>query len=182
MKSQGLILCCCTLLLLLITLVSTGAGASTGSCSLTTCPTDGSAYQCPTDGSTCQVTIQRNGSSVTLMANGTAYTVFCAKPGTPFEWRVVDATSTSFADIRFDPNTYPFPKSSILADSVNAASASISSTPGATCYQFAVADCPAVSGAGSCGYADPKVVMHPPALRHRRHGEDEDKDDKKPKQ
>lgn len=184
MKSRSLILCCCTVLLLL-NAVSPLAFANTGTCGSTpqtSCPSG--YYQCATDGSTCQVSVQRNGAGgVNLVVNGTTYTGVCAKPGTPFEWLVRDPNATSFADIRFDTTNYPFPQSSILADSNNAASTTLGVSLNYSCYSFAIADCPAAAG-GSCGYSDPRVVIYPPTLRMLRlHRDmDHDKDDMKDKE
>jgi len=165
MKRERLTLYHFTLLLLTIVGSSWAFADTPGTC------TNGNGdctYQCPTDGSTCQITVQRTASgSVILLMNGTATTIFCAKPGTPVQWTVADATS--FVDIRFASGSAPFPQSSVFADSSNQAKATISSSA-TGCYTFSVADCPLGSG-GTCGYTDPKVVIHPPTLVRHHHKE-----------
>jgi len=155
----------CFTLLLLTTVGSVWAFADTpGTC---TNKHGDCTYQCPTDGSKCQITVQRTTSgSVTLVASdGTPATIFCARPGTPIQWILADATS--FADIQFASGSSPFPRSSVFADSSNQANTTIGSWA-TGCYTFSIADCPLSSG-GTCGYSDPKVVIHPPTLVRRRH-------------
>lgn len=152
----------CTWLLLLIGLVATCAVADTPG----TCPN--TAADCtqtcnPQPGHDCVILVQRSGASVTLTLNGSPTTIFCAAEDTPIQWVVNDPNSTSFIDIRFGQNAYPFPQSSLQADSINSVAAPAG---GAGCYQFAITDCP-VAG-GPCGVVDPKVVITPPGfLRHK---------------
>lgn len=178
MTREHSILCCCALLLVLTTLVSPIAYAGTGVCMNTHADC---TYQCPTDGSTCYLYLQRvsdghGGWTVTMTAGGSPVTILCAKPGTPFEWRLIDADATSFADIRFDQVNYPFQESSIQADSVNKADTTLNTSLSHSCYQFAITDCQWSAG-GACGYADPKVVMNPPGGGFPKgHHHDHDKD------
>lgn len=161
---------CCFAALLCITLASHGAFAGTpGTCSN---PSSDCTYQCPTDGSTCRITLMRtsDGNVNMMMGNpATAVTIFCAKLGTPIQWVAGDATS--FVDVRFASGSTPFSQSSIMTDSVNQPSGVSTSVINASspCYSFAIASCPLAPG-GSCGYADPRVVMNPPnLLRHHHH-------------
>jgi len=156
MRIRSLVVGCCTALLL--TLLSVKAQAGTpGTCSNTN--TD-CTYNCPTDGSTCQITLQRSSGQVNMMMGNKAVTIFCAKPGTPIQWTVSDATS--FVDVRFAPSSSPFAQSSIFADSNNNNTSTSISSSATGCYSFAIADCPFSSGAtAGCGYADPKVVIYP---------------------
>jgi len=158
----------CMLLLLLVSPVVPHAFAGTpGACgAAVSCPAG--AYQCPTDGSVCQLAISRdNNGNAYVRAGGTPYTTICAKPGTPIQWVLSDATS--FMDVRFANGATPFTQPSVYADTnINTVTLSIASNPANACYSFAIADCPLASGT-NCGYADPKVVIYPPAIM-KKHG------------
>ena len=95
-----------------------------------------------------------------MMVNGQPTNLFCITSGTAIHWSLADS-SVSFADMRFDPSATPFSKSSLVADANN----DVGEAPSATtqsCYNFTITDCPVVSG--SCGRADPKVVVNPPGF------------------
>jgi len=170
MKYGHVVPCCCTVLLLLAApLVPRAFAGNPGACgAAVACPTG--AYQCSASG--CQIMVSRNSSGgVNLTApDGNTYTTFCAEPGTPIQWTLSDATS--FMDVRFTTGATPFTgQPSVYADVNNSSPTfSIATNPSNGCYTFAVADCPLASGT-SCGYADPKVVIYPPAtpLHHHPH-------------
>jgi hypothetical protein len=169
MKYRRVVPCCCTLLLLLAALIPCAFAGTPGACgAAAACPAG--AYQCSSSG--CQITLSRNASGgVNLTApDGNTYTTFCAQPGTPIQWTLSD--SSSFMDVRFANGATPFTQSSVYADANNSSmTLTIVQNPGNSCYAFAVADCPLASGT-SCGYADPRVVIYPPALpRHHPHHE-----------
>lgn len=165
----------CSGLLLLTMLGSPWAFADKpGTCN----PAPACHQTCPTSG-LCEVDIVRNGASINVIVNSFTTDVFCAFKGQRIQWRVVDANSMSFADVRFGTPVVnsPFAVTSIQADTQYPATATIKSTASG-CYSFAVTDCPVGSVGPSvnpCGYYDPKVVVNPPSqiLRHRPREEPE---------
>jgi hypothetical protein len=161
MKYGRVVPCFCTVLLLFaLPLVPRALAGNVGACgAAAACPAG--AYQCSAAG--CQISVSRdNQGNVILMVNNAPYTVFCAQPGTPIQWTLSDASS--FMDVRFSNGATPFTQPSVYADPNNTSpTVSIVQNPANGCYAFAVADCPLAPGS-SCGYADPKVVIYPPAL------------------
>jgi hypothetical protein len=95
---------------------------------------------------------------VNMMMGGQQVTTFCAKPGTPIQWAVGNATS--FVDVRFAPGSTPFSQSSVFADSDDNNTSTTISSSATGCYSFAIASC-SLSAGTACGYADPKVVIYP---------------------
>jgi len=166
MKVRALILCCCTLVLLLTASASPAFADTPGACANK--PTDcDQTCSPPAPGRNCVILIQRDGQGgVTMQLNGQPSKIFCVTKGTWVQWEVVDANATSFVDVRFDQRIFPFAQSSLQADSVNSVAAQV--TGSGPCYSFAISDCPASANNGSCGYADPKVVVTPPGFAHRR--------------
>jgi hypothetical protein len=154
----------CFRLLLSTILISSWAFADTpGTCN--PAPSCTTAQTCTA--SPCIVQLQRSGSSVSMTVNGAVTTLFCTD-GNAVQWQVVDTSSSSFADIRFAAGSSPYPTASVQADSLTPASPAFNANASG-CYQFALADCPASSGGGNCGYADPKVVIGQATKRHHPH-------------
>ena len=110
-------------------------------------------------GGTCRIQISRSvlaNGMVTATINGTptAVTTFCVPAGTVVTWIMADADATSFADVRFDKDEYPFSGSTFGIDSQNSIGET-ASTSG--CYVFSVSDCNYLGS--QCQSSDPKVVV-----------------------